>query len=734
MATNYTFTAGDLATVTGTAQGAADKYTTIYGGERTALLEDLESSLQTISGKTALTVDVSDTWHTKWWDMANVYYVTGYDITDATNAAALMDRFSLFQLTSGGAASNYVLSDPWKTFVEDNDAPLVLYWNFYTTALANALSSASSPEYVGTFRNQYWGTALMVNPANGDAIDLGIKGQLIDIANYVKNIPTLVGLLAKSEEDAAIMAGDVANAAAANDGIDSLTLWPSATGAADTAIVEDDDETFLSLSWHYARRSWKAHLAMLGEIAHAAWPEFKLSFDPIYELGCFSGCDHAECWYLTMSAFAHLQSAWHVERIRAHNRIEEATSRRILVGPHIAEPWTYGGTTYSRGASPDVFSAGCWLSLAMGSHGTTHWGWAYFRDWTTGELNTNGAEVWETLRQFREIGDDHQTLLMNWAPKQRRMAIYVSTTDEMYEHGRNSTTFATPYSKCRYWIGSASAAWTYYACLGLGEPLDWLYTPDIADGVPSNYECIIVPCAYYISRSELTALQAFVDGGGTVMCSHDSVLVTELDGVTALDGTYAEAGYSSYDEDLSSLAPYYSSASTAGMTGEEFRLFLAALQADIANKLPFTPAVNLGSSELIANVMEYGDDEYLVLVNNHFRAGADNVWWNGISGYDALTDESTDETVTLDWGGANVVDIISNESFVSGETITIEAGWGRVLRRVVVPSDSIGRPSESNRTLPKAAESSTTIGKAATSSTSLNRAAEASTTLRKPVA
>ena len=71
---------------------------------------------------------------------------------------------------------------------------------------------------------------------------------------------------------------------------------------------------------------------------------------------------------------------------------------------------------------------------------------------------------------------------------------------------------------------------------------------------------------------------------------------------------------------------------------------------------------------------------YLALVNGLSVPGPEDEWYFQAKGRRKVLDASKPNVVGVNWRNRTLVDVLSGETFAPGANITLEAGWGRVLK------------------------------------------------------
>jgi len=487
---------------------------------------------------------------------------------------------------------------------------------------------------------------------SGDFMELSAQHSLIRLARWMRT-GLVRRVMIDSEYKVLVGSDALTRAAAKADGVKKFQLYATTRPGPYTRIVDDDDAVWQCLRWRYANMHLGASARTIAAVARELWPGVEVTTDPLLDyagLERFAHLDVAQHWIRVHYAPRNPRSvAYYCERSRVHAR-NASRSQIHSIGPQLGR-----GT---RATPKHMLSEACWLAVAFGAKGITHWGFQAIRSKTDGAWQPNGQAAWETLKRLRrELYDRHAKLLLAWKPVPRRMAMLVSRVDLAYASGQ------------RGYAGQFAVENMYRALLSVGEPADVIYDVEVADDALGRYKVLVVPSLYVANRSLVEKIRAFAAGGGTVIAHAGSVLADLPEVKTiATDLAPVYKDYMIGKGDPKSLLPH------------QYAAWLDGLAQTVRKHLPMTPRVQLSSPRVIANLMAEGPNRYLVLVNDRRTYGREakelgkqfmldegepvDVWAR-VEGAAALVDLDTGKDVPVGKGGFR---------------IRLEPGWGRILR------------------------------------------------------
>jgi len=465
----------------------------------------------------------------------------------------------------------------------------------------------------------------------------------------------------------------------------------------------DTDAAWLSVSWAYSTNTLAVYHNMMATAMAELWPDSQLTTDPIR--------DHfrTEYWdafnlftqFKTIARSQHdpLDLAMDVEIGRVHQR-GSGNVARIVVGPQLH------GTTFTSVVPVSLLNTSCWVAVAFGADGITHFGLSIIIDSATQTWKAGGEDVWTALKTLKSnVYDLHGSLFVEWAPKTRRAALLMSFADyatgagETLSLDNNAGLSGDDLAHNNHAINHL-----YQAMLYAGEPIDVVYDEEVlADRLTDiNYDFLLVPSLHGANQGLIDKIKAFSTAGGRVICHDDCILETEgVADLQILDGNYWTDG-GSPSSDLHPPTSKDEIDAGTGLDANEKRAFLLALAADLITKLPsgFTRRLVFSTpGQAIGNVMtDSNGTEYLILVNMDRSVGAASI----ALGDNYALDQANDVAVSFQFAdGLSLVDIDTNQVFspIGGVyTINLTAGWGRILRVVT----AISRPASKAVEIPTA--------------------------------
>ena len=487
---------------------------------------------------------------------------------------------------------------------------------------------------------------------SGDFIELSAKQTILRLAPLMRS-GLVRRVMLDSEYKVGIGTDPLTRAAAAADGVAEFEPYRDGPDEPYTRVVPDDDPHWQCLRWVYAHKTKAVSSRTIGRMIRTLWPGVEVTTDPLNDyagLEEFADLDVVQHWVRVHYAPRNPRSAaYYAERGRVHVRASDG-KKEVHLGPQLGRG--------DRATPRHMLSEACWLAVAFGCRGVTHWGFQAIRQKEDGAWSPGGRAAWATLQRLRrELYDRHAELLLSWTPRPRRLAMLVSRADLAYASGG------------RGYEGHEAAENVYRAMLSIGEPADIVYDVEVLDGRLRDYKALVVPSLYVANRSLVERIEALAAGGGTVIAHGDSVLAGRTK-VKALRGdlTPVYKDYLIRKQEPGTLRP------------DQYAAFLDALGAAIRRALPFEPRVGLDSPRVIANLMTDGRDEYLVLVNDHRRYGPERE----ALGAPMMLDEGvpTDVTVRLE-GASGFVDLDGGARLRAddGHTrVRLGPGWGKILR------------------------------------------------------
>jgi len=525
--------------------------------------------------------------------------------------------------------------------------------------LASSQSTRQSPYYAALADSPHVLTEVLIkgkpqnraNRFNGDLVELAARQTLLALAP-VRKSRILKRVMLDSEHKTGIGLDPLAQSAARQAGIEKLYVAPQTAEGPYQRIVPDDDPRWQSLNWyfrnHHADNCFHQPIA---KAIHRAWPGVEVTTDPIFDYGSteqFAELDVIQHWIRVHYAPRNPRSvAFYCERARVHVRHGQGQPR-IVIGPQLGRN--------ERATPPDMLSEACWLAVAFGARGITHWGQQAI--WQPdGSFSPGGRAAWDRLKRLkRELYDPHTKLLLSWKPRKRRLAILYSLVDLAYASGARHT-------------GREACENMYRGLLSLGEPADVIYDEEILSGRLNEYRTLVVPSLYVANRSLVEKIHSFIQQGGRVIAHEDSILA-DIDGVAIMQ---------------QNLTPVYRDyAITKGeptLLPHEYAEFLVELAESVRAKLPFAPIVQLDRPDVIANLMVTDDSTYVVLVNDRRQYGPEAA----ALGHRYMLDQGVRNPVSFRFAGTEELKNISTGEVLklnkeSRFQTTLEPGWGAILR------------------------------------------------------
>ncbi len=488
-----------------------------------------------------------------------------------------------------------------------------------------------------------------VNVFSGDWLELSTVGTLHQIRAAAMASP-LKRVLLDSEYSTGV--GDDPLSAAALDADEPGVPLTSFEPPSDrfTKVFADDDPVWRSAAW---RSRWGVSNVGHRAIADAAgelWPGVEITTDPIddkADLEQFRGLDLVQHWVRVHWAPRHPRSvAYYAERGRVHER-NHASVRGVVIGAQLGRD--------NRRTPPDMLSEAGWMAVAFGARGVTHWGnQAIFNE--DGGFVEGAEPAWEALRRLRaEVYDPLAERMTRWSPPPRRMAMLLSRSDAITDAGRRRT-------------HAEATENTYRAILSTGEPCDVVYDAEVLEGRLAEYRVLIVPSLYTATESLVAQIRAFAEAGGTVV-AHEGSVLKGVKGLKVLR------------EDLAPrYRDYWIRRGEPSLLPHEYAEFLHGLAGSIGAALPFEPAIEVDSPRVVGNLLDDGEERFLVLVNDARAYGPEAE----ALGNRFMLDEGERVTVRVRVAGAGGYrDGLTGEAIAmegGRAVVELEPGWGRVIR------------------------------------------------------
>jgi len=334
------------------------------------------------------------------------------------------------------------------------------------------------------------------------------------------------------------------------------------------------------------------------------------------------------------------------------------------------------------GASPDVYEAACWSSIAAGANGLTGWGISAMLR-APGEWNRNGEVLWARQARIKADVDRLTPIISQWRPAPRKTAVLWSMTDLAWESGRGAQPTKSPNvhpTVSRTYAQTYALPNALFALLMHGEPADIVTDEEVLHigELPGRiYDRIIVPCGYVLDvecHEHLKTLAARgVDvvthaGGALDRNRFPGLRVVEV----ALHG----------EQNPQSWTPYYDDFAAMGyITYQDFlrRLGRELLAAGPPPQHAWADAAGLWVNEMVGA----DSSRYLVAVNRRFRCGPDDAWRAALR--PIFAGKVADQGIAVDCeneSGYTLKDMLSGVIADPQATMQFPAGSGKVLRIV----------------------------------------------------
>ena len=532
--------------------------------------------------------------------------------------------------------------------LRERDMGLALYvvtrQPHYTAALAESPHATTDIVLKGAVREGY------ANVFSGDLVELATRGTVLTVAPYAGS-GVLRRVMLDSEYRISVGSDPLTRAAAAADGVFPFEQQPSVRS--EPGVIGDEDGPWRNLQWNMANSTYAARHSTMASMIHRLWPGVEVTTDPIHDharFESFRGLDLVQHWIRVHHAPRHPRSvAYYCERGRAHVRAGTGPTS-VVIGPQLARG--------DRAVPADMLSEACWLAVAFGARGVTHWGnqgiWA-----EDGTFARGGNAAWERLKRLkRDVYAPHEALLLKWEPVPRRMAMLVSMTDAAHNSaGRHS--------------GAEATENTYRALLSVGEPCDVLYEQEILDGALGSYEALVVPSLFVATAGLVERVAAFAGEGGAII-THAGSMVAEVPGARTIEQNTSPR-----------YRDYWITKGEESLEAAEYADFLHELAVGLRELLPFAPRIAMDSTSVVANLMTDGESEYLVLVNDRRTYGT----VTEELGSRVMLDEGMPVEVSVRIEGIREAFGVRDDAKYAVDEegriqVTLGPGWGKILRLV----------------------------------------------------
>lgn len=624
-----------------TVKQSLDKYLTLRNGELTSTIKHTIASLD----KKRLDIQQPEGILVQLWD---AHKLTRSGLSD-DQVQALKQRFNLLQFRS-------VPDTDIRNKLENMDLGWALYVTTRDPALYAALKNSPAPQTRFLRKGEWTDRA---NPLSGDLAELATIATLKQIAPYATN-GQLKQILLDSEYEAGVGDDPIAHALAEQDGLEIFELNPPERGQDDfTLTIPESDPQWQFDRWRRDHDTLNVTHRTIANSISKLWPGLRVTTDPIMDnaaLTQFYGLDAVQHWIRVHYAPRHPRSVgYFAERSRAHlrglpGRKDQPTE--IIIGPQLGRD--------GRGTPVDMLSEACWLAIAHGARGLTHWG-AHCIYEEDGSFAPNGEAAWQILKRMREeVYEPHADLLTRWQPTPRRAAMLVSNVDQQHDAGG------------RHQQGPEATENMYRALMATGEPVDVIYDEQIHAGELDQYEVLFVPSLYVADQALLDCIKAFETNGGTVVTHSNSALEANLPNVTIIEQNLAPR-----------YRDYWIRKGETSLRPDEYAAFLNDLTETLKNSFPFKTQISVNRNDVSINLMELDGKEYIVLVNDNRTYGKERE----ALGHPYMLDKGMETKVILEGvDGKSYQDVISGEKYQPDANDNIEVelapGWGAILESV----------------------------------------------------
>tara|TARA_Y100000310_G_scaffold322161_1_gene380831 strand:+ start:4669 stop:7770 length:3102 start_codon:yes stop_codon:yes gene_type:complete len=484
----------------------------------------------------------------------------------------------------------------------------------------------------------------------------------------------------------------IVQAIAEDQGLSEFHIqWPTGDETFPLALA-DDDTRWLSLDWMYSRATLNVYHDLLATAITSIWPDVEFTTDPTR--------DHfrTERWN-AFNVFTHWRTigwaeadptdiAYDVERGRVHQRSSTSNVARIVVGPQ-----SYGENFVTGALTPELFATGCWMAVAWGVDGITNFGLSFMADLSAQTWQTNGEEVWDMMSTLKtSVYDTHATLLTDWSPKTRRVAMLCSFADYVTGEAEARTAdYVNTISNRGLLLHQVeSVRYAYAALMYAGEPADVVYDEEVlADKLTDDgYSTLLVPSLFCANQGLIDKIKAFATAGGTVICHDGSILETQsVTGLQVLDSTYWTDASNNPQTSLHPGTTKYEIDNEDGMTADDRKVFILAVATDLLAKFPstLTPRVVYNTRGVaVSNVMLGSDGtEYLAIVNTDREPGS----ISEALGANYILDQCNATSVDIEYDNEACTGLKDEANGVvvpattgGTHTIALDAGLGRILK------------------------------------------------------
>lgn len=675
----YQYTKEDLSHLSPSAEAAALKHSAIQAGATTKLLRqvsDMPGSPYTPHAGAIGQRFLVHAWYP--WRYAGNERM---DLSDEAQQQEFLDRFNT-ALACVWNTDDFNINPVLLAFLKRHGIPLIVQVTSEAPGNASPIPAIEEAGGIEVLMDTRVGISRFMNQSrilrlpnlqSGDMIELEAYRLLQEIGKLVGcNQGVISDIVFDAELEAGISPGEIAKEVAALEGMEPVN-WDNEPDGPYTVVVSSESKEEKSRQWAYQNSNRALLYQTIRRRIKENWPGLGttggMQLTP-YEL---AGTDAWMDWTSVSLAPDLPESvAFHTAMMDASRRLVGKPKQDMVVGPQSAKFFKdEHGKKFFRATPHHQYSAACWHAVANGVHGVTGWPLP-LNDEGPERFMPNGEALWATLKRLKqEVFDPGSDLFMRWKASTGRLAVLCCQTNDARQSCRGK--LRGPGFWGRNWYYQFALRNTVWACMLTGEPTSIVFESEVIAGClqEMGIKVLVVPDAWAVSTQLIEALGQFAAEGGIVLV-HDGSPLRDYcsDGIYMLEGI--------------DLAPKYNKG--AGIDVNEFRQFLVELSVTIESYCPFRRHPAWQVSDRI-NVYRYeletDCDRYTVLVSNAFEPDENGEagWWERWKGFPNRAADLGKELRVI-WMGGTVQDYFTGLMIRNRDTIVIEEGWGKVLRRI----------------------------------------------------